>query len=45
VRQEMNEQGCYFKAGCYVQSNTSTGDQPSAYASVDIAELVVSHGG
>ena len=35
--------GCYFKAGCYVQSNTSTGDLPTAYGQVEISRLVVSH--
>jgi hypothetical protein len=43
VHQAMNESGCYFKAGCYVQSNTSTGDLPSAYGQVEISHLVVSH--
>jgi hypothetical protein len=43
ARQAMRENDCYFKAGCYVQSSTSTGDAASAFASVDIATLTVSH--
>ena len=35
--------GCYFKAGCYTQSNTSTGDAPTAYGQVVIYRLAVSH--
>jgi alginate lyase len=34
---------CYFKAGCYTQSNTSTGDLPSAYGEVVIYGLSVTH--
>jgi poly(beta-D-mannuronate) lyase len=44
VRHALDADGCYFKAGCYVQSSTATGDAPTAYAAVDIAELSVSHG-
>jgi hypothetical protein len=43
VRQAMAEDNCYFKAGCYVQSNTGTGDQPTAYGQVEISHLAVSH--
>jgi hypothetical protein len=35
--------GCYFKAGCYTQSNTSRGDEPSAYGQVVIYGLTVTH--
>jgi Domain of unknown function (DUF4082)/Alginate lyase len=35
--------GCYFKAGAYTQSNTSTGDQASAYGEVIIYGLTVTH--
>ena len=35
--------GCYFKAGCYTQSNTSKGDAPTAYGQVVIYRLAVSH--
>jgi poly(beta-D-mannuronate) lyase len=35
--------GCYFKAGCYTQSNTSKGDAASAYGEVRIYALSVSH--
>jgi hypothetical protein len=44
VHQAMKESGCYFKAGCYVQSNTATGDKPTAFGQVEITRLVVSHG-
>jgi hypothetical protein len=44
VRHALVATGCYFKAGCYVQSSTATGDAPTAFAAVDIAELTVSHG-
>jgi poly(beta-D-mannuronate) lyase len=43
VRHKLDADGCYFKAGCYVQSSTATGDAPTAFAAVDIAELSVSH--
>jgi len=36
--------GCYFKAGCYTQSNTSKGDAPTAYGEVIIYSLSVKHG-
>lgn len=35
--------GCYFKAGCYTQSNTSKGDDADAYGEVQIYELEVTH--
>ncbi len=34
--------GYYFKAGCYVQSNTSRGDAPNAYGEVIIYDLKLS---
>src|SRR5262249_39075174 len=34
---------CYFKAGVYTQSNTSTGDKPTAYGEVIITSLAVMH--
>jgi len=43
VHQPLDAAGCYFKAGCYVQSSTSTGDLPSAFGQVEISRLVVSH--
>jgi hypothetical protein len=43
VHHPMNEKGCYFKAGCYVQSSTSTGDLPTAYGQVEITRLQVVH--
>ena len=43
VRQAMVEDTCYFKAGCYLQSNTSLGDLPTAYGQVEITSLAVSH--
>jgi len=35
--------GCYFKAGCYTQSNTSKGDAPTAYGEVVIYGVSVTH--
>jgi Alginate lyase len=34
---------CYFKAGVYTQSNTSTGDNSAAYGEVIITALSVTH--
>ncbi|MBF0197973.1 MAG: polysaccharide lyase family 7 protein [Planctomycetes bacterium] len=34
---------CYFKAGCYTQSNTSKGDKPESYGEVVIHKLVMEH--
>lgn len=33
---------CYFKAGCYTQSNPDRGDQPDSFGEVVISELSVS---
>ena len=38
-----SEAGCYFKAGCYTQSNLSKGDAPESYGEVVIYELKVDH--
>jgi hypothetical protein len=35
--------GCYFKASAYTQSNTSKGDEPTAYGEVIIYDLSVTH--
>lgn len=35
--------GYYFKAGCYTQSNTLKGDDPSAYGEVIIYDLQIRH--
>jgi poly(beta-D-mannuronate) lyase len=35
--------GCYFKAGCYTQSNLSKGDKDTSYGEVVIYELKVDH--
>jgi poly(beta-D-mannuronate) lyase len=43
VHQALDADGCYFKAGCYLQSNTSRGDQPTAYGQVEICKLAISH--
>lgn len=43
VHHRLDATGCYFKAGCYVQSNTSTGDSPSAFGQVEISRLALSH--
>lgn len=34
---------CYFKAGCYTQSNPSQGDKPDAYGEVVIYRLEIEH--
>jgi poly(beta-D-mannuronate) lyase len=43
IHQRMDASGCYFKAGCYVQSNTSTGDLPTAFGQVEISRLTITH--
>jgi hypothetical protein len=35
--------GCYFKAGCYTQSNVEKGDTADAYGEVVICRLAVEH--
>jgi poly(beta-D-mannuronate) lyase len=40
---ERRAEGCYFKAGVYVQSNLSKGDVAGDYGEVVIRELAVSH--
>jgi hypothetical protein len=35
--------GCYFKVGCYTQSNTSKGDLPTAYGQVVVYGTSVTH--
>jgi len=35
--------GCYFKAGCYTQSNPQKGDKPDSYGEVQIHQLTVKH--
>jgi len=39
----INSSGCYFKAGCYTQSNTSKGDAATAYGEVVISRLTITH--
>ena len=36
-------QGCYFKAGCYTQSNLSKGDSAGDYGQVEILGLTIDH--
>jgi poly(beta-D-mannuronate) lyase len=43
VHHGMDQTGCYFKAGCYLQSSTATGDAPTAYGQVEISSLVIAH--
>jgi poly(beta-D-mannuronate) lyase len=38
---EQSRSGCYFKAGCYTQSNVDKGDSPDAYGEVVIRQLAV----
>jgi len=40
---EKSTHGCYFKAGCYTQSNPQKGDKPEAYGEVQIHQLAVNH--
>lgn len=35
--------GCYFRAGCYTQSNTRKGDRPDSYGQVVIHKLQAAH--
>jgi len=37
------KKNCYFKAGCYTQSNPSKGDSPESYGEVVIYHLRVEH--
>ncbi len=39
---EKKAEGCYFKAGCYVQSNPKKGDAPDAFGRVVIRALALS---
>lgn len=43
VRVRVSASGCYFKAGCYTQSNLSKGDKPEAYGEVWVKNLRVEH--
>lgn len=40
---ETARRGCYFKAGCYTQSNPGKGDAPDAYGEVIIHRLRIDH--
>jgi hypothetical protein len=40
---KVSASGCYFKAGCYTQSNTSKGDSATAYGEVVIYSLKITH--
>lgn len=40
---EVDAKGCYFKAGCYTQSNIQKGDSEKAYGEVKIYSLEVKH--
>jgi hypothetical protein len=40
---EKTKNRCYFKAGCYTQSNTAKGDLPSSFGEVIIYKLKVEH--
>jgi hypothetical protein len=39
----ISRQGCYFKAGCYTQSNTDKGDAADSYGEVVLYRLHVEH--
>lgn len=38
-----SDSGCYFKSGCYTQSNTSKGDSATAYGQVVVYKVTVTH--
>lgn len=40
---KVSRRGCYFKAGCYTQSNVSKGDAAESYGEVVIYQLAVEH--
>jgi poly(beta-D-mannuronate) lyase len=40
---ELERSGCYFRVGCYTQSNTKKGDRPDSYGQVVIHKLQVTH--
>jgi hypothetical protein len=40
---KVSTSGCYFKTGCYTQSNTSKGDAPTAYGEVVVYNYTVTH--
>lgn len=40
---KVSKKGCYFKAGCYTQSNPSKGDAAESYGEVVIYRLQVDH--
>jgi hypothetical protein len=39
----LERDGCYFKAGCYTQSNPSKGDDPAAIGRTQVTALAVTH--
>ncbi len=41
---EVSRKGCFFKAGCYTQSNVEKGDAADAYGEVAIRKLGVTTG-
>ena len=40
---EVSRTGCYFRAGCYTQSNIKKGDRPDSYGEVIVYRLQVTH--
>lgn len=39
----VSKSGCYFKAGCYTQSNRDRGDAPESYGEVIVYRLAIDH--
>lgn len=39
----VSREGCYFKAGCYTQSNPSKGDKATSFGEVVLYQLRVDH--
>src|SRR5690606_23239532 len=45
VDEDLSRDGCYFKTGCYAQSNTETeGGDDSQYFAVELAKRSLRHG-
>ena len=43
VKTKSKEKDCYFKLGCYTQSNVSKGDAEDAYGEVKVYKIKVEH--
>ena len=43
IKSISNKKDCYFKLGCYTQSNVSKGDEPNAYGEVKVYKCKIEH--